>query len=190
MRYRYWLAIAANWSHRRIISAVLATLKVSDLARHKLVTVENGLDSNEWHFKDDKQNISTFKARGYLRFDSGDAILRCILNDGGWRCCQPILLGGILPLVRFCLYWKNSWMNAPLFMRFGDRKITACQKLRRSLPFLQELYGDIPYWDAVTEENKGAALRGPLNNRASKSGVPFKCALARAPALFQLVFSI
>ncbi|MGB2464929.1 MAG: LysR family transcriptional regulator, partial [Candidatus Puniceispirillaceae bacterium] len=66
---------------------------IADLTRHKLVTVENGMDSNDWHFKDDKQGVSTFKARGYLRFDSGDAILRCVLNDGGLAMLPTYIVG-------------------------------------------------------------------------------------------------
>jgi DNA-binding transcriptional LysR family regulator len=132
---------------------------VSDLAAHKLVTVENGLDSIEWHFKDAKENISTFKARGYLRLDSGDAILRCILNDGGLAMLPTYIVGrhissgALLPVLE-TLVDERTPIHA-----VWRQKNHRLPKIEAFLTFLQQLYGDTPYWDAVTEENKKAAMR-------------------------------
>ncbi len=132
---------------------------VSDLAAHKLVTVENGLDSIEWHFKDPKENISTFKARGYLRLDSGDAILRCILNDGGLAMLPTYIVGwhlssgALLPVLE-TLVDERTPIHA-----VWRQKNHRLPKIEAFLAFLQQLYGNVPYWDEVTEENKRAAMR-------------------------------
>lgn len=132
---------------------------IADLTRHKLVTVENGMDSNDWHFKDDKQGVSTFKARGYLRFDSGDAILRCVLNDGGLAMLPTYIVGrhitsgALLPVLE-TLVDERTPIHA--VWRHKNHRLP---KIEAFLEFLQELYGATPYWDEVTDHNKGAALR-------------------------------
>jgi len=132
---------------------------VADLAAHKLVTVENGMDSIDWHFKDSDQNISTFKARGYLRLDSGDAILRCVLNDGGLAMLPTYIVGrhitsGTLMPVLETMVDERTPIHA-----VWRQKNHRLPKIEAFLAFLQQLYGDTPYWDMVTPSNKKAAAR-------------------------------
>jgi DNA-binding transcriptional LysR family regulator len=132
---------------------------VTDLAAHKLVTVENGMDSIDWHFRDNNQNISTFKARGYLRLDSGDAILRCVLNDGGLAMLPTYIVGrhitsGALMPVLETMVDERTPIHA-----VWRQKNHRLPKIEAFLAFLRQLYGDTPYWDIVTAENKKAATR-------------------------------
>ena len=132
---------------------------VADLAAHKLVTVENGMDSIDWHFKDSDQNISTFKARGYLRLDSGDAILRCVLNDGGLAMLPTYIVGrhitsGALMPVLETMVDERTPIHA-----VWRQKNHRLPKIEAFLAFLHQLYGDTPYWDMVTPGNKKAAAR-------------------------------
>ena len=132
---------------------------VTDLAAHKLVTVENGMDSIDWHFRDNNQNISTFKARGYLRLDSGDAILRCVLNDGGLAMLPTYIVGrhitsGALMPVLETMVDERTPIHA-----VWRQKNHRLPKIEAFLNFLRQLYGDTPYWDIVTAENKKAAAR-------------------------------
>lgn len=132
---------------------------VADLAAHKLVTVENGMDSIDWHFKDSDQNISTFKARGYLRLDSGDAILRCVLNDGGLAMLPTYIVGrhitsGALTPVLETMVDERTPIHA-----VWRQKNHRLPKIEAFLAFLHQLYGDTPYWDMVTPGNKKAAAR-------------------------------
>ena len=132
---------------------------VADLAAHKLITVENGMDSIDWHFKDSDQNISTFKARGYLRLDSGDAILRCVLNDGGLAMLPTYIVGrhitsGALMPVLETMVDERTPIHA-----VWRQKNHRLPKIEAFLAFLHQLYGDTPYWDMVTPGNKKAAAR-------------------------------
>ena len=132
---------------------------VADLSSHKLVTVENGTDSIDWHFKDQQKNIHTFKARGYLRLDSGDAILRCVLNDGGLAMLPTYIVGrhitsgALLPVLETIVDERT-----PIHAVWRHRN-HRLPKIEAFLAFLKSIYGTIPYWDQITEENKKAALR-------------------------------
>ena len=104
---------------------------------------------------DSNQNISTFKARGYLRLDSGDAILRCVLNDGELAMLPTYIVGrhitsgALMPVLETMVdertpihaVWRQKNHRLPKIEAFPD--------------FLRQLYGDTPYWDIVTIENKG-----------------------------------
>ncbi len=55
--------------------------QVNDLSKYKLITLETGHHNNDWHFRFDAKEMEIFRAHGNLCLESGDAILRTILNS-------------------------------------------------------------------------------------------------------------
>lgn len=132
---------------------------VSDLPAHKLVSVEHNLESNDWHFREAENKLTTFKARGYLRLDSGDAILRCVLNNGGLAMLPTYIVGrhissGALVAVLDTQVDERTPVHA-----IWRQKNHRLPKIDAFLGFLRSIYGDMPYWDEVTKSNQDAARR-------------------------------
>ncbi len=133
--------------------------QVNDLNKHKLITLETGHQNNDWHFRLDEAEMETFRAHGNLCLDSGDAILRCVLNNGGlsmlptYIAGRHIASGALIPVLDAMVdertpihaLWRAQNHRAP--------------KIEVFLEFLTEIYGAIPYWDEQTSDNKAAALR-------------------------------
>jgi len=136
--------------------------QVNDLNKHKLITLETGHQNNDWHFRLDEAEMETFRAHGNLCLDSGDAILRCVLNNGGlsmlptYIAGRHIASGALIPVLDAMVdertpihaLWRAQNHRAP--------------KIEVFLEFLTEIYGAIPYWDEQTADNKAAALRASL----------------------------
>ena len=57
--------------------------QVSDLNKHSLITLESANQYNDWHFRLKETTIETFCVHGQLCLDTGDSILRTVLNGGG-----------------------------------------------------------------------------------------------------------
>ena len=133
--------------------------QVNDLNKHKLITLETGHQNNDWHFRLGEAEMETFRAHGNLCLDSGDAILRCVLNNGGlsmlptYIAGRHIASGALIPVLDAMVdertpihaLWRAQNHRAP--------------KIEVFLEFLTEIYGAIPYWDEQTSDNKAAALR-------------------------------
>lgn len=133
--------------------------QVNDLNKHKLITLETGHQNNDWHFRLDEAEMETFRAHGNLCLDSGDAILRCVLNNGGlsmlptYIAGRHIASGALIPVLDAMVdertpihaLWRAQNHRAP--------------KIEVFLEFLTKIYGAIPYWDEQTSDNKAAALR-------------------------------
>ena len=76
--------------NRRKLAASPAYLKykgtpkqVSEPNNHSLLTLESGNQYNDWHFRFNEKTMKTLRTHGNLCLDSGDAILRTVLNGGG-----------------------------------------------------------------------------------------------------------
>jgi DNA-binding transcriptional LysR family regulator len=64
------------------LAAYGAPKKPADLSKHRLITHTTRSNLNYWHFRDGSGTRS-IHARGHLLMDSGDAMLRAVLNHGG-----------------------------------------------------------------------------------------------------------
>lgn len=132
---------------------------VSELAYHKIITLERGHHNNDWHFKDENGQIQTYKAHGHLRLDSGDTILRATLNNGGLSMLPTYIVGrhiasgALLPLLE-ALVDEHTPVHA--IWRVKNHRTP---KIDAFLDFLKTIYGDLPYWDELTTDNQAAALR-------------------------------
>ena len=136
--------------------------QVNDLNKHKLITLETGHHNNDWHFRLNDTEMETFRAHGNLCLDSGDAILRAILNNGGLSMMPTYIVGrhitsgALLPVLE-AMVDERTPIHA-LWRRQNHR----FPKIQVFLDFLTEIYGTVPYWDEQTEENSAAALRASL----------------------------
>jgi len=64
------------------LAASSAPEKPSDLSKHRLITHTKRSTSNNWHIRDGSGTRS-FHTRGHFLINSGDAMLRAVLNHGG-----------------------------------------------------------------------------------------------------------
>ncbi len=136
--------------------------QVTELNKHKLITLETGHNNNDWHFRLDNEKMETFRAHGNPYLDSGDAILRTMLNDGRLSMMPTYIVGrhitsgALLPVLEAMVdertpihaLWRKQNHRAP--------------KIQVFLNFLTEVYGTVPHWDKQTDENRAAALRASL----------------------------
>ena len=135
---------------------------LSDLADHKLVTLRHTSTGSDWHFKDEHGVMKTFKARGDMVLDSGDAMLRVVLNHGGISMLPRYVTGRHL---------RNGNLVAVLddlvMEDFPIHAVTAPTphqqpKIDSFLKFLLEVYGTVPYWEERDEPMGDAARRASL----------------------------
>ena len=136
--------------------------QVSDLSKHNLITLESGNQYSDWHFGFNKTTMETFRAHGNLCQDSGDAILRTVLNGGGLSMVSTYLVGrhitsGALVPVLDAMVDERTPIHA--LWRKQNHRIP---KIQVFIEFLTEIFGAVPYWDKQTHENKAAALRASL----------------------------
>lgn len=134
---------------------------LSDLRQHRLVTLEYGHPHNEWHFMNETGDIDTLRASGAIRIDSGDALLRTILNDGGIGMLPNYVTGkhihsGALVAVMDELVREDEPIHATF--RAANHKR---QRIELFITYLKQLYGKKPYWeseDGTSEAAKRVAL--------------------------------
>lgn len=136
--------------------------KPKDLSRHQLITQSATSNSNYWHFRNDTGSPSTIKVRGNIMADSGDAILRAVLNDGGIA---------MLPNYMTAHYLRGESLITVLDqLVMEDHPIHAVTiPSRHSIPkidvflaYLRSLYQPRPYWDALESPPTDAAHRAAL----------------------------
>ena len=136
--------------------------QVSDLNKHSLITLESGNQYNDWHFRLNETTTETFRAHGNLCLDSGDAILRTVLNGGGLSMMSTYIVGrhitsGALVPVLDAMVDERTPIHA--LWRKQNHRIP---KIEVFIEFLTEIFGAVPYWDKQTDENRAAALRASL----------------------------
>jgi len=135
--------------------------KPADLNRHLLITQTATSSSNYWHFKDGS-GIQTIHARGHLLMDSGDAMLRAVLNNGGiamlptYMTARHIRSGSLVTILDSLVMEDYPIHAVTLPSRHSVPKIEVFLK------FLQSLYGNVPYWDALDGPPSDAALRASI----------------------------
>jgi DNA-binding transcriptional LysR family regulator len=135
--------------------------KPADLNAHRLITQTTRSNSNYWHFRDGS-GTHTIHARGHLLMDSGDAMLRAVLNHGGIAMLPTYMTArhirsGALVTILDSLVMEDYPIHA---VTVPGRH--AIPKIEVFLEFLQSLYGDTPYWDALDEPPTAAALRASI----------------------------
>jgi DNA-binding transcriptional LysR family regulator len=138
-----------------------APLKPADLSGHRLITQTANSSANYWHFKDGNSH-QTIHARGHLMMDSGDAMLRAVLNNGGiamlptYMTARHIRSGSLVTILDSLVMEDYPIHAVTLPNRHSIPKIEVF------LQFLQSLYGDVPYWDALDAPPSAAALRATI----------------------------
>ena len=143
------------------LAAYGAPIKPADLDKHRLITHTTRSNSNYWHFRDGS-GTQTIHARGHLLMDSGDAMLRSVLNHGGiamlptYMTARHIRSGALVTILE-SLVMEDYPIHA---VTVPGRH--AIPKIEVFLEFLQSLYGDTPYWDALDEPPTAAALRASI----------------------------
>ena len=135
--------------------------KPADLNKHRLITHTTRSNSNYWHFRHGS-GTQTIHARGHLLMDSGDAMLRAVLNHGGIAMLPTYMTArhirsGALVTILDSLVMEDYPIHA---VTVPGRH--AIPKIEVFLEFLQSLYGDTPYWDALDEPPTAAALRASI----------------------------
>ncbi len=136
-------------------------LKPADLNGCRLITQTANSSSNYWHFRDGSR-IQTIHARGHLMMDSGDAMLRAVLNNGGiamlptYMTARHIRSGSLITILE-SLVMEDYPIHAVTMP--SQHSIP---KIEVFLKFLKSLYGDVPYWDALDEPPSAAALRATI----------------------------
>ena len=143
------------------LAAYGAPEKPADLSKHRLITHTTRSNSNYWHFRDGSGTRS-IHARGHLLMDSGDAMLRAVLNHGGIA---------MLPTYMIARHIRSSALvtilDSLVMEDYPIHAVTlpgrhAIPKIEVFLEFLQSLYGNTPYWDALDEPPTAAALRASI----------------------------
>ena len=82
--------------------------QVSDLNKHSLITLESGIQYNDWHFRLNEKTMETSRALGNLSLDSGDAILSTVLNGGGLSIMSTYIVGRVTShREHWCELWKQ-----------------------------------------------------------------------------------
>jgi len=135
--------------------------KPADLDKHRLITHTIRSNANYWHFRDGS-GTQTIHARGHLIMDSGDAMLRAVLNHGGIAMLPSYMTArhirsGALVTILDSLVMEDYPIHA---VTVPGRH--AIPKIEVFLEFLQSLYRDTPYWDALDEPPTAAALRASI----------------------------
>lgn len=134
----------------------------SDLSAHKLVTQQHDNRGNLWHFKTETGETKTFKARGDIIMNNGDATLRAVLNHGGIAMLPSYIAGrhlreGKLVPVLDALLMEDYPIHAVTSPAQHQQP-----KIDAFLSFLKDLYGPEPYWLDRSATPSEAALRASL----------------------------
>ncbi|MDA9815959.1 substrate binding domain-containing protein, partial [Alphaproteobacteria bacterium] len=138
-----------------------APTTVSDLQKHRLLTLEYGHPHNNWHFRTESGNMNAFLANGSVRMDSGDAILRAVLNNGGISMLPTYVTGKhihnkhLVPLLD-----ELVSEDEPIHATFRSKN-HRYKRIMLLTTFLQGLYSPTPYWDQHDGTSE-AALRAAL----------------------------
>ncbi|MDC0394729.1 LysR family transcriptional regulator [Alphaproteobacteria bacterium] len=138
-----------------------APITVSDLQKHRLLTLEYGHPHNNWHFRTESGNMNAFLANGSVRMDSGDAILRAVLNNGGISMLPTYVTGKhihnkhLVPLLD-----ELVSEDEPIHATFRSKN-HRYKRIMLLTTFLQGLYSPTPYWDQHDGTSE-AALRAAL----------------------------
>ena len=133
----------------------------ADLNKHRLITQITSSSSNFWHFRDGG-GTQTIHARGHLLMDSGDAMLRAVLNHGGiamlpnYMTARHIRAGALVTILD-SLVMEDYPIHA---VTVPGRH--AIPKIEVFLEFLQSLYGNTPYWEALDGPPSAAAIRASI----------------------------
>jgi len=132
---------------------------ISDLANHRLVTLDTAHHNNDWHFKLANNKTETFRANGPIRMDSGDSMLRTVLNGGGLAMLPTYIVGrhiqsGALVTVLDTQVDESTPVHA--LWRGNNHR---WPKIKAMTAFLREVYGTTPYWDDDSAASSPAALR-------------------------------
>ena len=158
--------LAAN--SRRLVATpnYLATsgvpTKPSELSSHQLITQSATSNSNFWHFQDDRGNPSTIKVRGNIMADSGDAILRAVLNDGGIAMLPNYMTANNLRIGTLTTVLDQLVMEDHPIYAVTIPSRHAIPKIDVFLAFFGSLYQPKPYWDALEAPPSDAARRAAL----------------------------
>ena len=132
---------------------------VEELNDHQLITLDYGHRANDWHFRTDTGALETFKADGNMRLDNGDALLRTALNGGG-LCMLPSYIAGrhIASGALMTVMDASIDEHTPLHALWRENNYRL-PKIHAFLDFLNEIFGETPYWDVQTDDNKEAFER-------------------------------
>ena len=158
--------LAAN--SRRLVATphYLATngvpTKPSELPSHQLITRSAASNSNFWHFQDDQGNPSIIKVRGNIMADSGDAILRAVLNDGGIAMLPNYMTANNLRARTLLTVLDQLVMEDHPIYAVTIPSRHSIPKIDVFLAFLCSLYQPKPYWDALESPPTDAARRAAL----------------------------
>ena len=136
--------------------------KPSELSRHQLITQSASSNSNFWHFQDDHGNPSTIKVRGNIMADSGDAILRAVLNDGGIAMLPSYLTANNLQIGTLTTVLDQLVIEDHPIYAVTIPNQHSIPKIDVFLAFLCSLYQPKPYWDALDSPPTDAARRAAL----------------------------
>lgn len=162
----FYTELAAN--SRRLVAtpSYLDTSGVptnpGELSSHQLITQSAISNSNYWHFQDALGNPSTIKVRGNIMADSGDAILRAVLNDGGiamlpnYMTTHYLRIGALTSVLDQLVMEDHPIYAVTIPSRHSIPKIDVF------LDFLISLYKPKPYWDALEAPPTDAARRADL----------------------------
>lgn len=132
---------------------------IDDLPNHRLVTLATAHHNNDWHFKLPNNKTEIFRANGPIRMDSGDSMLRTVLNDGGLAMMPSYIVGrhiqsGALISVLDAQVDESTPVHA--LWRGNNHR---WPKIKAMVTFLRDVYGTTPYWDDDTAATSAAALR-------------------------------
>lgn len=153
-------------SNRRILTASPDYLAkygvpqtVEDLGHHRLITLDYGHRNNDWHFRTETGALETFRADGNIRLDNGDALLRTALNGGG-LCMLPSYIAGQHVASGALMTVMDATIDeqVPLHAIWRENN-HRMPKIEAFLDFLTQIYGDMPYWDFQTNDNRDAFIR-------------------------------
>ncbi len=133
--------------------------KPADLANHQLITQIATSTGNYWHFKEPNGTTKTIKVRGNIMIDSGDAMLRAVLNNGGIAMLPSYMIshylrqGDLQPVLDQLLTEDYPIHAVTIPSRHSIPKIDAF------LDYLGKLYKPVPYWDTLDTPPTEAAIR-------------------------------
>ena len=133
----------------------------AELNQHLLITQTANSSSNYWHFRGGT-GVQTIHARGHLMMDSGDAMLRAVLNNGGiamlptYMTTRHIRTGALTTILDNLVMEDYPIHAVTMPSRHSVPKIDVF------LEFFQSIYGVTPYWDSLDGPPSPAALRASL----------------------------
>lgn len=130
----------------------------AELSRHKLITLEYGHPHNEWHFMTESGDIETYRANGSLRIDSGDAILRAALNEGGLAMLPSYVVGKHIQNGDLMAVLEEQVREDEPIRAVYRQKNHRTERIELLVDYLRTLYGEVPYWE-LPDASSAAAKR-------------------------------